>query len=142
MYRHCVSNLFKVESICLLKVLFFTPVHRPKHSQGTLCTMASLGREELPQAQSVFDNPFSIKSILNLSEEPQENFAQISNENSRPMFPVVPQAMRPPVAFNMGTGLACYSTAQWLSAASNFPPWLFGTRFMRFLPGKRVKAQR
>ncbi|XP_078376037.1 homeobox protein ceh-63-like [Oculina patagonica] len=28
-----------------------------------------------------------------------------------------------------------YCTTQWLNAASHFPPWLLGTRFMRFLPG-------
>ena len=98
--------------------------------------MASLGREE--QAQSVFNNPFSIKSILNLSEEPQDNCAQVSNEKTTTIFPVVPQAVRPPVArYNIEpASLTSYSTAQWLSAASHLPPFLLGTRFMRFLPGK------
>lgn len=99
--------------------------------------MASLGQENPPQAQSVFNNPFSIKSILNLSEETQDERPENSNEKSRLMFPIVPRAMRPPFVFNMEASLASYSTtAQWLSAASHFPPWLFGTRFMRFLPGK------
>ena len=101
--------------------------------------MASLGQENPPQAQSVFNNPFSIKSILNLSEETQDKRPENSNEKGRPMFPIVPRAMRPPFVFNMEASLASYSTtAQWLSAASHFPPWLFGTRFMRFLPGKWI----
>ena len=98
--------------------------------------MASLGREVLPQAQPVFDNPFSIKSILNLSDEANDKCAEISNENSRPIIPIVPQPIRPSVGFNMEAGLSSYRTAQWLAAASHFPPWLLGTRFMRFLPGK------
>jgi len=82
--------------------------------------MASLGQENPPQAQSVFNHPFSIKNILNLSEETQDE------RPSRPMFPVVPRAMRPPFAFNMEASLASYSTTA---------QWLFGSQIMRFLPG-------
>ena len=89
--------------------------------------MASLGQENLPQAQSVFNSPFSIKNILNLSEETQDERPENSNEKSRLMFPIVPRAMRPPFVFNMEAGLPPYSTTA---------QWLFGTQIMRFLPGK------
>lgn len=89
--------------------------------------------------QQVSNNSFSIKNILNLPEEPREECAQVLNrEENCPVFgfPIVPQAIRP-VAFNMEGGLSpMYSTAQWLSATRYFPPWLLGTRFMRFLPGE------
>ena len=80
--------------------------------------MASLGQENLLQAQSVFNHPFSIKNILNLSEDERPENERPENSNGRPMFPVVPRAMRPPFAFS--------TTAQ----------WLFGSQIMRFLPGK------
>lgn len=103
--------------------------------------MASLVREEFPPVQPrqpVPNNSFSIKNILNLSEEPAHECTPVSNrEKNSPVFgfPIVPQAIRP-VVFNMEEALPMYNTTQWLSAASHFPPWLLGTRFMRFLPGK------
>ena len=105
--------------------------------------MASISREGVPTVQprqQVSDNSFSIKNILNLPEEPGEDeCARVLNrEENCPVFgfPIVPQAIRP-VAFNMDESLSpMYSTAQWLSAARHFPPWLLGTRFMRFLPGE------
>lgn len=99
--------------------------------------MASLDRQVLPQAQPVFNNPFSIKSILNLSEDVNDKLTQTSHVKSRPIIPIVPQASRPPsVGFNVEAGLSPYNTTQWLTAARCFPPWLLGTRFMKFLPGK------
>ena len=107
--------------------------------------MASFGQDtqtELPPSQSFFKNPFSIRNILNLSEEPQDRCAQ-NTSNQR--FPIVPQVVRP-LEFgrytNVEVGLACYRTTQRLSALRNFPPWLLGTRFMRFLPGKWMKTKR
>ena len=102
-----------------------------------------MSREDVPTEQprqQVSDNSFSIKNILNLPEEPRNECAQVFNrEENCPAvfgFPIVPQAIRP-VAFNIEGALSpMYSTPQWLSAARNFPPWLLGTRFMRFLPGK------
>ena len=107
--------------------------------------MASFGQDtqtELPPSQSFLKNPFSIRNILNLSEEPQDRCAQ-NTSNQR--FPIVPQVVRP-LEFgrytNVEVGLACYRTTQRLSALRNFPPWLLGTRFMRFLPGKWMKTKR
>lgn len=107
--------------------------------------MASFGQDtqrELPPSQSFFNNPFSIRNILNLSEEPQDRCAQ-NTSNQR--FPIVPQVVRP-VEFgryaNVEVGLACYRTTQRVSALRNFPPWLLGTRLMRFLPGKWMKTKR
>jgi len=104
--------------------------------------MASTRREDFPivqPRQQVSDNSFSIKNILNLPEEPRDESAQVLNREGNCTvfgFPIVPQAIRP-VAFNMEGALApMYSTAQWLSAARHFPPWLLGTRFMRYLPGE------
>lgn len=106
--------------------------------------MASLSREEFPpaQPQQPVSNSFFIKNILNLPEEARDKRAQVSNcEESCTVgpiveFPIVPQAIRP-VMLNMEGALPpMYSTTQWLSAASHFPPWLLGTRFMRFLPGE------
>ena len=66
----------------------------------------------------------------NVREETLDKSPAKSNERR---LPIVPRPIRPPVGFTM----ASYSAAvQWLSAASHFPPWLFGTRFMRFLPGR------
>lgn len=107
-----------------------------------ISTMASISREDVPTVQpqqQASDNSFSIKNILNLPEEPKDECAQVLNrEEDCPVFgcPIVPQAFRP-VAFNMEGALSpMYSTAQWLNAARHFPPWLLGTRFMRFLPGE------
>ncbi|CAH3121071.1 unnamed protein product [Porites lobata] len=107
--------------------------------------MASFGQDtqtELPPSQSFFKNPFSIRNILNLSEEPQDRCAQ-NTSNQR--FPIIPQVVRP-LEFgrytNVEVGLACYRTTQRLSALRNFPPWLLGTHFMRFLPGATPYLQR
>lgn len=102
-----------------------------------------MSREDVPTVQprqQVSGNSFSIKNILNLPEEPRDERTEVFNrEENCPVFsgfPIVPQAIRP-VAFNMEGALSpMYSTTQWLSAARHFPPWLLGTRFMRFLPGK------
>ena len=104
-------------------------------------TMASLGQQEFQLVvprQPASNNSFSIKSILNLSEDSEDEFSQARNhERNRPMFgfPIVPQAIRP-VAFNIEGDVPMYNTTQWFSAASHFPPWLLGTRFMRYLPGE------
>ena len=150
MCRLSVSNLFKVETDWRPEVLFFTPfmIHRLEHRQESYRTIARWRLSDKTHKQSCrhrslfLKNPFSIRNILNLSEEPQDRCAQ-NTSNQR--FPIVPQVVRP-LEFgrytNVEVGLACYRTTQRLSALRNFPPWLLGTHFMRFLPGKWMKTKR
>lgn len=136
MHRYCVST----SDLTTEGAAFHTSAeHRPEH----IPTMASTSREDVPTVQprqQVSDNSFSIKNILNLPEEPRDECAQVLNrEENCPVFgfPIVPQVIRPVARFNMEGALSpMYNTTQWLSAARYFPPWLLGTRFMRFLPGK------
>ena len=119
-------------------------------SESTAChtTMASLDREEFPPVvprQQAANNSFSIKNILNLSEDSGDEVTQAPNhEENRPMFglPIVPQAIRP-VPFTTEGNVPMYhcDTTQWFSAASRFPPWLpAGTHFMPYLPGEWIRA--
>lgn len=136
MHRYCVST----SDLTTEGAAFHTSAeHRPEH----IPTMASTSREDVPTVQprqQVSDNSFSIKNILNIPEEPRDECAQVLNrEENCPMFgfPIVPQVIRPVAQFNMEGALSpMYNTTQWLSAARHFPPWLLGTCFMRFLPGK------